>query len=294
MNRTYGKQLGAYSATTRSATIAAGASAAAPIFSFRYGGTAGRCLVDRVSVSAASLGTGFAAGVGYVDMVAARAFTAPDLGGYPVPTYTSATGSTTGGSIPAATYYFAVTALGPWGETGPSSERNAVLTGATSSVAHVIAAYSGATGYRIYVGTTTGVYTSYFEDADGSYTQTAVSGTAGSPPAATSPGTGFVLTTNNAKRTTGDDTSASAAIISNTVALTAGTRTLDAIAMSGIQFTVGTGVQTVALPETALWSPEREGTPLNLGPSEGFVLRATVPATGIWQAVVSVDWREVL
>lgn len=286
-------QKGAYSATAKSATIAAGASAASPIFSFRYGAATGRALVDRVSVSIASLGTGFAAGVGYVDMVAARAFTSPDLGGYPVPTYTSATGSGTGGTMPADEYFYAVTAIGPWGETGPSAERSVTTTGATSSVAHVIAAYTGATSYRIYVGTETGVYTSYFADADGSYTQTTAAGTAGSPPAATSPGTGFVLTTNNAKRSTSEQTSGAAAIIANTVALTAGTRTLDSTPLAAVQFTVGTAVQTVALPETSIWSPDKQTYPLNLGPEEGFILRATVPATGIWQAVVSVDWREV-
>jgi len=292
----YNQQLGAYSAAAKTGTIAAGASAASPIFSFRHvaSQTGARALVDRVSVSVGSLAAGFAAGVGLVDMVAARAFTAADKGGWAAAAYTSAVGSGTGGTIPAATYYFVVTALGAWGETAPSAERNVTTTGATSSIAHVCTAYAGATGYRIYVGTTTGVYTSYFEDADGSYTQTTAAGTAGSPPSATTPGTLLALTGNGGKRRTSDASSACSGVISNTLALTAGTRTLDSDALASVQFTVGTAVQTVALAEHNLWSPEKQRYPLNLGTQEGFVIRATVPATGTWQAVVSVDWREVL
>lgn len=292
----YSQQRGAYSAAMKTGTMAAGLAAASPIFSFRHAPGEGsniKALVDMVSVSIASLGTGFAAGVGYVDMVAARAFTVSDTGGWITPTYTSATGSGTGGTIPAGTYYFAITAIGPWGESAKSTERNVVLTGATSSVAHVIAAYAGATGYRIYVGAATGVYTSYFEDADGTYTQTAAAGTAGSPPAAATPGSAIVLTGNNGKRKTTDASSSASGVIANTLTLTAGTRTLDSQPLAAVQFTVSTETTKTHLDHLNLWHSGEDGSPLILGNDEGFVVRATVPATGIWQAVIEIDWREV-
>lgn len=292
----YAQLKGAHSAALKTGTMAAGLSAASPVFSFRFAPGAGskiKALIDRVAVSVSSLGTGFAAGLGYIDMVAARAFTASDTGGWATPTYTSATGSGSGGTIPAGTYYFVITALGPWGESAKSAERNVTLTGATSSVAHVIAAYTGATGYRIYVGTETGVYTSYFSDADGTYTQTTAAGTAGTPPAAATPGTTIVTTSNNAKLKTAAADSSALGVIANTLTLTAGTRTLDSQALAAVQFTVGTATNTVCLDRKDLWRPLEGGSPLLLSNDEGFIIRATVPGTGTWQGIVEVDWREV-
>ena len=66
------------------------------------------------------------------------------------------TGSTTGGTLPAATDYWTVTALTAGGETVSSNEVNATLTTATSSAALTWTADAGATGYRIYRGATPG------------------------------------------------------------------------------------------------------------------------------------------
>lgn len=71
----------------------------------------------------------------------------------PGPTNLAATPSGTGGTIPAGTYYYRVTAVGPTGETVGSNEVTVVLSGATSSVALTWAAVPGATAYKIYRGT---------------------------------------------------------------------------------------------------------------------------------------------
>lgn len=75
----YGGLLGSYAKTLTSGTIGAGASAASPIYSMRYTGP-GVAVVKRVTVAATSL-TAFAAGVGNIQLFAARAFTASDSGG---------------------------------------------------------------------------------------------------------------------------------------------------------------------------------------------------------------------
>lgn len=71
---------GAYAKGLTSGVIAAGQGAGSPVFAFRYTGSY-LCLVKRVIVSAANAGTGFTAGLGHLDLFAARGFTANDTGG---------------------------------------------------------------------------------------------------------------------------------------------------------------------------------------------------------------------
>jgi hypothetical protein len=108
-------------------------------------------------------------------------------------------------------------------------------------------------------------------------------------------GTSGTLTGNNAKLRTSMGTSLAAAIrIASTAALTAGTKTLDTDPIAQYTFTVGVVVsaqyatQTVLLGEDV--GPEH---PLILATNEGFVLRATLPATGTWQFGVTVSWAEL-
>ncbi len=181
---------GAYAIVGKTGTMAAGLGAAAPIFSFRWASSTAnaKAMIDRISVSVMSLGTGFTAGSGYIDAVIARAFTDPDTGG----------------------------------------------------------------------GTLT-------------------------------------ITGNNAKRRFGMDTTLlTEARISSTATLSAGTRTLDDNAFGAVQFGVSTATNTVHLATSDLWRPDPLTYPLMLTASEGIILRATVPATGTWQGIVSVEWREVL
>jgi hypothetical protein len=84
--------------------------------------------------------------------------------------------------------------------------------------------------------------------------------------------------------------------IANTATLTAGTRTLDSNPLGIIVGSVGAVPANFPVPNGAgyLWeqaNPAQE--PLELGQNEGFVIRATVPATGTWRFGVEVDYDEV-
>jgi hypothetical protein len=72
------------------------------------------------------------------------------------PSLTSATPSGSGGTILAGTWYYVITATLAGGETTVSNEVSAVTTGSTSSVVLVWASVTGATGYNIYKGSTSG------------------------------------------------------------------------------------------------------------------------------------------
>lgn len=72
------------------------------------------------------------------------------------PTGLTATPFTTGGTLPAGTFYYRVTALSSYGETLGSVEASATVTGATSRIALSWSAVAGATGYRVYRATAPG------------------------------------------------------------------------------------------------------------------------------------------
>jgi hypothetical protein len=94
----------------------------------------------------------------------------------------TATPSTTGGTLAAATHYYVVTALGGGGETGGSPEATGVTTGSTGSVGLAWAAVTSATGYRIYRGATAGTEDHYFTSATNSFTDVGSAGTSGTVP----------------------------------------------------------------------------------------------------------------
>lgn len=101
------------------------------------------------------------------------------------------TGSTSGGTLTAATRYYVVTAIdSQGGETPVSNEVSVVNTGSTSSNALDWSDFSGASSYRIYQGTSSGKYTKYFTSATSSYTDTGASGTFYAP---VGPGVGLKL-----------------------------------------------------------------------------------------------------
>lgn len=99
------------------------------------------------------------------------------------PTGLAAVGSTTGGTLPADTYYYKVSAVDSVGETLASSEVNVTTTGSTSSVALTWGAVPGAHKYRVYRSdTTSGSQDEYVEVTTNAYTDTALAGwTAGAP-----------------------------------------------------------------------------------------------------------------
>lgn len=105
------------------------------------------------------------------------------------PTGLAATGSTTGGALAAATYYYKVTACVPNGETVGSNEVSVVTTGTTSKVAltWAIPSGGGATGYRVYRGTAPGAENKLVgvivSGTTTSFTDTGAATVTGAPPA---------------------------------------------------------------------------------------------------------------
>lgn len=82
-------------------------------------------------------------------------------------------------------------------------------------------------------------------------------------------------------------------VVSNTGALSAGTKTLDGSAMGEVVGT-GLGAGTNILSSARLWDPvEASKNPLELALNEGIVIRGTVAATGTWRFAVEMDWDEV-
>lgn len=101
------------------------------------------------------------------------------------PRLTYASSITAGGTLAAGTYYYVVTALGSAGETLASNELAVVATGTTSSVILAWTAVAGATGYRVYRGTTAGGENTYYAPGNVlTFTDTGAAGTAGTPPGA--------------------------------------------------------------------------------------------------------------
>lgn len=108
-------------------------------------------------------------------------------------------------------------------------------------------------------------------------------------------GTAATLTGNNGKVRTSFDTSVATARIASTAALTAGTRTTDAQGMRAFAGPAPTAALTnfFVLPNPIqLYGDGVERYPLVCPNNEGFVIQATVPATGTWTFGVNVHWEE--
>lgn len=81
---------------------------------------------------------------------------------------------------------------------------------------------------------------------------------------------------------------------STTATLVAGVRTLDTRPLSTVSFTVPVTAIANHLPMSVLWLPDFSGEwPLVLTQDEGFIIRATVPATGTWTMHANVEWCEI-
>jgi hypothetical protein len=93
-------------------------------------------------------------------------------------------GSSTGGSLAAATWYAKIVAVDSLGNLTPvgAESSGVTTTGTTSSISWTWAAVAGAVSYRIYYSTTAGGEAAYYTSSANSFTLTASSGTAGTPP----------------------------------------------------------------------------------------------------------------
>lgn len=112
-------------------------------------------------------------------------------------------------------------------------------------------------------------------------------------------GTGGAVATisgNNGKHSTLQGTTLLGELrIATTAALTAGTKTLDSQPVSAMRAAVSTGAhEEIILPGQVLFEsdPDNGLDPIYLAANEGFVIRATVPATGTWDAGFTVRWIE--
>lgn len=109
-------------------------------------------------------------------------------------------------------------------------------------------------------------------------------------------GSAATISGNNQKMRTGPMGASllGAARISSTAALTAGTKSLDTQAIAQYSAAIGTATSTQWMPQFDLFHVDPGGeSPLILSQNEGFVVRATVPATGTWQFGVTVCWTEL-
>jgi hypothetical protein len=84
--------------------------------------------------------------------------------------------------------------------------------------------------------------------------------------------------------------------VASSVALTPGTRTLDNDPMESRSVSAPTTTFTPLSPsqQLTLLDKAQGDHPLLLVTNEGFVIRATVPATGAWRCWVTVEWDEVV
>lgn len=93
-----------------------------------------------------------------VDSAAAGVYT-PIVAALGAPVLNAPTTATTGGTLPAATYFYVITAVNANGETLKSNEQSQATTGTTSTVSLGWTAVTGATGYKVYRSTATGTQT---------------------------------------------------------------------------------------------------------------------------------------
>jgi hypothetical protein len=111
-------------------------------------------------------------------------------------------------------------------------------------------------------------------------------------------GTSATLTGDNANlRTSFPATSVGGIVIASTGALTQSVSnppTLDTDPLASMQLACGGTAGTVmAAGGSVLFGQKTAEYPLVLAVNEGFQIKATVPATGVWGLSVNVDWDEV-
>lgn len=107
-------------------------------------------------------------------------------------------------------------------------------------------------------------------------------------------GTAATLTGNNGKLRTSMGTTEVADIrIANTGALSAGTRTKDDDPMATLSASVITTAGLPLFEKAELYRAHAGEWPLILAQNEGFVIEATVPATGTWKLGIDTAWEEV-
>lgn len=113
--------------------------------------------------------------------------------------------------------------------------------------------------------------------------------------ASDSAGVAATLTGQNMKKRTGFGTTLlTDARISSTITLTAGTRTLDTNPFGELLTATIVASANPIFTQQALYQRDTaDQYPMTFLQNEGFVIQATVPATGTWFFSVTVDWLEI-
>jgi hypothetical protein len=107
-------------------------------------------------------------------------------------------------------------------------------------------------------------------------------------------GTAATLTGSNNKLRTSMGTMTVGDIRSSaTATLSAGTRTKDTQPFASIASSIVATAGTIIVAPTELFVPRPGEYPLVLAQNEGFVIEATVPATGTWSFAANVQWEEL-
>jgi hypothetical protein len=106
-------------------------------------------------------------------------------------------------------------------------------------------------------------------------------------------GAAVSLSGNAAKLRTAMSPSAALIQCATTAALTPGTRTLDVNPIDSLNLAVSATANTPIAQGAVLFDKQQGSHPLTLAQDEGFVIQATVPATGTWQFAVVAEWDEV-
>lgn len=108
-------------------------------------------------------------------------------------------------------------------------------------------------------------------------------------------GTTATLTGANCKKRTSFGTTLLTELrFSQTVTLTAGTRTLDAQPFGRIEFNSTVAATNMFPNATPLWQRDTgDEYPIVFAQNEGFVIQATVAGTGTWHYSCQVEWAEM-
>ncbi len=106
-------------------------------------------------------------------------------------------------------------------------------------------------------------------------------------------GGAVTLTTNNAKLRTSHALTQATIQAATTGVLTAGTRTKDANSFRTLAGVVANAAFSTFLPHTEVFRQQPGEQPIVLATGEGFVIEATVPATGTWTWACGIDVDEV-
>lgn len=283
--------LGHYKVSVLTGAIAAGAQTDGEVIQFRWADATKLCLVKCVSITGVRATTAFAAGTLDIKLTPARAFTAVGSGTASLSTSSAVLASTSVNASGVLTF----TAL----NTAPKVGQTVTINGTMSTgTINGSATQTNAVYYVVGTPTTTTATLSLTPNG-AAVTSTASTGAFTGCTSTLS----SLLAGNNSKLRTTFSTSLGPTIVSaGTAVLGAGTKVLDVLDTGLISTHTSGGVSaatpivgSIYLPTNYLYKADINcgEHPLVLAQNEGFVVRVTCPATGVWSLGATIYWTEV-